>query len=144
MKQDSLNENHLRRLATSMAMVDAAAARVLDLLDEKTTPKTMTVLNRSSLPPEVREKVRELVSQLQPKAARFGEKYGLQKHAKDLRRSIAAEISQVWTIVEDSHAGRMAGMGKVPPVMAEEIDRDVNEILLLVNEILQTISNDRD
>jgi hypothetical protein len=139
MKQDDLNENHLRRLATSIAMVDAAAARILDLLDERTTPKTMTVLDRSSLSAETRAAVRDLVSRLQPMAARFGDKYSLEKHSKDLRRSITAEVAQLWTILEDSHADKMKGMGPVRRVVAEEVDKDVDELLRVVHEIMREI-----
>lgn len=142
MKQEGLNDNHLRRLATSMAMVDAAAARILDLLDERTTPKRMTVLDRTSLSPAQRTTIRDLVAQLQPAAEELGKKYGLGKHAKDLRRSVSAEISQVWTILEDTHAKNLKGMGPVPEDAATKIDQDVNEMLLLVRRIMRAVQPD--
>src|SRR6185437_2430497 len=46
-----------------------------------------------------RERIRELVARLQPLAIEFARKYELAKLSKDLRRTIAAEVSQIWTIL---------------------------------------------
>ena len=139
MSHFGLNENHLRRLATSMSMVDAAAARVLNLLDEKTTPKSMTLMEGASVTSSDRERIRELVARLQPLAIEFARKYELAKLSKDLRRTIAAEVSQIWTILENSHAQNLRGMGPLSLGVAQQLDRDLEVMLNLIKEVIQTL-----
>lgn len=139
MSDSGLNENHLRRLATSMSMIDAAAARILDLLDEKTTPKSMTLMDSASLSRADRERIRTLVDALQPLAIDFAKKYELAKLSKDLRRTISAEVSQVWTVLENSHAKNLRGMGPLDPDIAQQIDRDLAAMLTVIKEMMLAI-----
>lgn len=138
MDNSGLNENHKRRLAVAMAMVDAAAARILDLLDERTSAALMTVVAQT-VSQEERQELRSALARLQPLTAKFAHKYGLEKHRKDLRRTIVAEISQVWTILENSRPDRMKGMGKVAEPMAEVLDRDLGRMLAIVEEITNAL-----
>jgi hypothetical protein len=135
MTSKGLNGNHLRRLATSMTMVDAAATRILDLLDNRPAPSRMTVVDESSLGAHEQSAIRELVASLQTMAAQFAGKYGVAPQTRDLRRSINAQMSQVWTVLENTHAKKMKGMGKVPEDVAGEIDEDVDQMLALVKSI---------
>jgi hypothetical protein len=139
MTSKGLNGNHLRRLATSMTMVDAAASRILDFLDDPATGSRMTVVDKTSLGSHEQSAIRELVASLKTMAARFARKYGVAPQTRDLRRSINAQMSQVWTVLENTHARKMKGMGRVPEEVAEEIDADVDEMLALVKSILQAL-----
>jgi hypothetical protein len=131
MPENGLNENHKRRLAVAMALVDAGVARILDQLDERTSPTTMTVMERS-IPQSERTELKETLRELQTLTASVARAYGLDKRRKDLRRTIVAELSQIWTILEDSRPRKMKGMGAVPAVIAESLDRDVDQMLELL------------
>ena len=133
-----LNDNHLRRLTTSMTMVDAAATRILDLLDGPASSR-LTVVDKSSLSAQEKAAIRELVAGLDIMAGRFAAKYGLRTQSRDLRRTINAQMSQVWTTLENTHAKKMKGMGRVGEEAAAQIDRDVDEMLSLVKDILQIL-----
>lgn len=138
MAEHGLNENHKRRLAVAMALVDAAAVRILDLLDERTSPATMTVVERS-LPPSKRQELRKSLRELQALAAGLAQGYGLDKRRKDLRRTIVAELSQIWTALEDSRPHKMKGMGPVPAQVAESLDRDLDRMLELLDWCTQQV-----
>ncbi|MBZ5647761.1 MAG: hypothetical protein LAN37_11140 [Acidobacteriia bacterium] len=131
MPENGLNENHKRRLAVAMALVDAGVARILDQLDERTSPTTMTVVERS-IPQSERTELKETLRELQTLTASVARAYGLDKRRKHLRRTIVAELSQIWTILEDSRPRKMKGMGAVPAEVAESLDRDVDQMLKLL------------
>lgn len=138
MENAGLNENHKRRLAVAMAMVDAAAARILDLLDNKDSPKSMTVMQQS-IAREERERLREAMHRLQPLTVRFAHAHGLERRSKDLRQTVAAELSQIWTTLENCRPRRMKGMGEVPAAAAEPIERDLERMLQVLDEIRQAL-----
>lgn len=136
--EEGLNENHRRRLGVAMAMLDAAAARILDLLDERTSPTHMTVLERSISEGE-RKHLRQLVQTLQPLTAEFAHKYGLEKHRRDLRRILTAELSQMWTTAEDCAPGKLNGMGQVGAHLRQPLEDDVKRVVELLNKMQRII-----
>jgi hypothetical protein len=138
MDKSGLNENHKRRLAVAMAMVDAAAARILDLLDEKGSPKAMTVM-KQSVSAEERARLREAMRRLQPLALGFAHQHGLERRSKDLRQMLVAELSQVWTTLENCRPRRMKGMGEIAATAAQPVERDLERMLELLEEIRQTL-----
>ncbi len=138
MEKAGLNENHKRRLAVAMAMVDAAAARILDLLDEKNSPKAMTVM-KQSISAEERARLREAMNRLQPLALSFANKHGLERRSKDLRQMLVAELSQIWTTLENCRPRRMKGMGEMAATAAEPIERDLERMLHLLDEIRKAL-----
>ena len=138
MEKSGLNQNHKRRLAVAMAMVDAAAARILDLLDEKGSPKAMTVM-KPSLSAEERARLREAMKRLQPLALSFAHRHGLERRSKDLRQMLLAELSQIWTTLENCRPRRMKGMGEVAAAAAEPVERDLERMLELLEELRQTL-----
>lgn len=138
MEKSGLNENHKRRLAVAMAMVDAAAARILDLLDDKNSPKSMTVM-KQSISAEERVRLREAMHRLQPLAVRFAHAHGLERRSKDLRQTVAAELSQIWTTLENCRPRRMKGMGEIGAAAGEPIERDLEHMLEVLEEIRKTI-----
>ena len=89
MEKAGLNENHKRRLGVAMALVDAAAARILDLLDERNSPKSMTVM-QPSISKEERARLREAMHRLQPLTVRFAHQHGLERRRQDLRQTVVA------------------------------------------------------
>lgn len=138
MEKAGLNENHKRRLAVAMAMVDAAAARILDLLDEKGSPKAMTVM-KQSISAEERARLREAMNRLQPLTVGFAHKHGLERRNKDLRQMLVAELSQIWTTLENCRPRRMKGMGEIAAAAGEPIERDLERMLQLLEEIRETL-----
>lgn len=135
---EGLNDNHKRRLAVSMAMIDAAAARILDLLDERTSPTKMSVLERS-ISDDKREHLRQFLHTLQPLTAELARRYGLEKHRRDLRRTVIAELSQMWTTAEDCAPEKLEGMGHVGPDIQEPLREDVRRLVALVREMQRVL-----
>jgi hypothetical protein len=138
MEKASLNENHKRRLAVAMAMVDAAASRILDLLDETTSPKARAVIEQS-LFPEERVRLQEAMRRLRPLTAAFTRRYDLERRSKSLRRMAVTELSQIWTTLENCRPRRMRGMGEVPHAVAQPLEQDVERMLQVFDEIRRAL-----
>jgi len=137
-----LNENHERRLATAIAGIDAAAARLLDLLEQRNTPQTRTTLLENLSESETRL-LRAALRKLQAAAAAFGEKYALKKRRRDLRRIIVAELSQVWTTLEDLHPDHLRGYGVVPHAAARELRQDLVPLQEALEQLFSALQVDR-
>lgn len=133
-----LNANHRRRLGVAMALVDAAAARILDLLDQKPSGKGMTEM-KQSVTAEERERLRAAVERLQPLTLALAHKYGLERRSKDLRQVLVAELSQIWTTLENCRPRRMRGMGEVPAAVAAPLERDLEHMLAALEEIQRAL-----
>jgi hypothetical protein len=98
----------------------------------------MTTWRRSLKHEEARE-LRDGLRALQPLTSEFAHKYGLEKHRRDLRRTIVAEVSQIWTILENCRPHKMKGMGPVTAEIEPMVDSDIQRLLEIVNNISQTI-----
>jgi hypothetical protein len=78
---DGLTDNHRRVIASGMLIVDAAAVRILDLLEDRNSPAAMKVVEGSVTESE-KEQIRSNLIQLQSRIASFVGKYDLQPSKK--------------------------------------------------------------
>ena len=131
---DGLTDNHRRVIASGMLIVDAAAVRILDLLEDRNSPTAMKVIE-GSVNDSDSEQARASLLQLQALIASFVRKYDLQPSKKNLRRILAADVSQIWVALEDSRAARIRGYGAMPISSAESLEADLQEMLLLANRL---------
>jgi hypothetical protein len=131
---DGLSDNHRRVIASGMLVVDAAAVRMLDLLEDRNSPTAMKVIEGSVTESES-EQARARLLQLQTLIASFVRKYDLQPSKKNLRRILAADVSQIWVALEDSRPVRIRGYGAMPISSAESLEADLQEMLLLANRL---------
>ncbi|MFZ0800415.1 MAG: hypothetical protein WCA13_06865 [Terriglobales bacterium] len=131
---DGLSDNHRRVIASGMLIVDAAAVRMLDLLEDRNSPTAMKVIEGSVTESE-REQVRTSLLQLQALIASFVRKYDLQPSRKNLRRILASDVSQIWVALEDSRPVRIRGYGALPISSAESLEADLQELLLVVGRL---------
>ncbi|HUK86028.1 MAG TPA: hypothetical protein VLT85_00055 [Terriglobales bacterium] len=139
MDDNGLNEHHRRRLAGSAHLIDAAAARLLDLLEGRTSAQ----LSRpeDTFAPQEREFLLASLARLQQLAEELSRKYGLRHRRRDLRRLVAAELSEVWCILEDTRPKKMRGFGAVPPQAAEELERDLAPLLELTSRMEASLAS---
>jgi hypothetical protein len=131
---DGLSDNHRRVIASGMLIVDAAAVRMLDLLEDRNSPAAMKTIEGSVTESE-REHVRASLLHLQSLIASFVRKYDLQPSKKNLRRILAADVSQIWVALEDSRPARIRGYGAMPSSSAQSLETDLQELLLVANRL---------
>jgi hypothetical protein len=131
---DGLSDNHRRVIASGMLIVDAAAVRMLDLLEDRNSPAAMKTIEGSVTESE-REQIRASLHQLQALIASFVRKNDLQPSKKNLRRILASDVSQIWVALEDSRPARIRGYGALPISSAESLEADLQELLLVVKRL---------
>jgi hypothetical protein len=131
---DGLSDNHCRVITSGMLIVDAAAVRMLDLLEDRNSPAAMKTIEGSVTESE-REHVRASLLQLQSLITSFVRKYDLQPSKKNLRRILAADVSQIWVALEDSRPARIRGYGAMPISSAQSLEADLQELLLVAHRL---------
>ncbi len=137
---DGLSDNHRRVIASGMLIVDAAAVRMLDRLEDRNSPAAMKTIEGSVTESE-RGQIRASLLQLQALIASFVGKYDLQPSKKNLRRILAADVSQIWVALEDSRPARIRGYGAMPISSAESLEADLQELLLVANRLRTLLSS---
>ena len=137
---DGLSNNHRRVIASGMLIVDAAAVRMLDLLEDRNSPAAMKITEGSVTVSE-REQITAALLQLQALIASLVPKYDLQPSRKDLRRVLASDASQIWLALEDSRPARIRGYGAMPISSAESLEADLRELLRIANRLRELLSS---
>jgi len=131
---DGLGESHRRVIGSGMLIVDSAAVRILDLLEERNAPAAMKVI-KGSVTDDEKEEIRAQLLQLQELIASLVRKYELEPSKKNLRRILASDVSQIWISLEDSRPARIRGYGAMPASTAEALEADLQEMLQIAHRL---------
>jgi hypothetical protein len=131
---DGLGESHRRVIGSGMLIVDSAAVRILDLLEDRNAPAAMKVIE-GSITENEKEEIRARLLQLQALIASLVQKYGLEPSKKNLRRILASDVSQIWISLEDSRPVRIRGYGAMPVFTAEALEADLQDMLRIANRL---------
>ena len=131
---NGLGESHRRVIGSGMLVVDSAAVRILDLLDERNSPAAIKAVE-GSVSDEEKEEIRVRLLQLQELIASLVRKYEIEPSKKNLRRILVSEISQIWICLEDSRRARIRGYGAMPADAADALEADLGEMLEIANRL---------
>ncbi|MFZ0287423.1 MAG: hypothetical protein WAL32_19510 [Terriglobales bacterium] len=140
MLDDGLRESHRRVIASGMLIVDGAAVRMLDLLEDRHSAAAMKVVEGSVTESE-REYIEAGLLRLQELITGFVRKYELQPSKRNLRRILAADVSQIWVALEDSRPARIRGYGAMPAPTAESVEADLQEMLKIASRLRGLLSS---
>jgi len=125
---ERLTDGQRRAIGSGLLIVDAAVVRMLNLLENRSLPATMQVME-GTVSPQEREHIRSRLAQLQALIAEFVRKYDLQPARRNVRRILAADASQIWVTLEDCRPARIRGYGAMPPAQAESLEADLSQML---------------
>jgi hypothetical protein len=131
---DELGESHRRVIGSGMLIVDSAAVRMLDLLEDRNAPAAMKVVE-GSVTEEEKKQIEGNLLHLQRLIASLVEKYDLEFSKKNLRRILASDVSQIWISLEDSRPARIRGYGKMSGSMAAALETDLQEMLRIAHHL---------
>jgi hypothetical protein len=131
---EGLTETHRRVIGSGMVIIDAAAVRMLNLLEGRSSPAAMKVVEGSVTDAE-REEIEASLKQIQAMISSFAQKYDLHPSRKNLRRILASDISQIWIALEDSRPTRIRGYGAMPVSSAESLEADLQEMLAVATSL---------
>jgi len=131
---DELSESHRRVMGSGMIIVDAAAVRMLNLLESRGSPAAVSVVE-GTVTEQEREHIRAQLKELQALIASFVQEYDLQPSRKNLWRVLAADVSQIWVTLEDCRPARIRGYGAMSKSSAESVESDLQQMLRIANEL---------
>jgi hypothetical protein len=131
---DGLGESHRRVIGSGMLIVDSAAVRILDLLDERNSPAAIKAVE-GSVTEEEKQEIRARLIQLQELIAALVQKYDIEPYKKNLRRILASEVSQIWICLEDSRPARTQGYGAMSASASEALETELQEMLAIANRL---------
>jgi hypothetical protein len=137
---DGLAESHRRVIGSGMLIVDSAAVRILDLLDERNSPAAIKAVE-GSITNKEKVEIRARLLQLQELIALLVRKYDLEPSKKNLRRILASEVSQIWICLEDSRPARIRGYGAMPASTSEALEADLEGMLRIANRLRALLSS---
>jgi hypothetical protein len=137
---DGRSDSHRRVIGSGILMVDSAAVRFLDLLDERNSPAAIKAVEGSITNKETVE-IRARLLQLQELIALLPRKYNLEPSKKNLRRILASEVSHIWICLEDSRPARIGGYGAMPASTAEALEADLEGMLRIANRLRALLSS---
>jgi hypothetical protein len=137
---DGLGESHRRVIGSGMLIVDSAAVRILDLLDERNSPAAIKAVE-GSIADDEKQEIRAHLLQLQELIGSLVTKYDIEPSKKNLRRILASEVSQIWVCLEDSRPARIRGYGAMPTSTAEVLEADLGEMLRIANRLRAMLSS---
>jgi len=135
---EGLSENHRRVMGSGMLIVDAAAVRMLNLLENRSSPAAMNVIE-GEVSEHEREHIRAWLRELQALIARFVHKYHLQPAKKNLCR--IADVSQIWVTLEDCRPARIRGYGAMSASSADSMEADLQDMLRVANGLRALLSS---
>jgi hypothetical protein len=131
---NGLGESHRRVIGSGMLIIDSAAIRILDLLEERNAPAAMKVIQGSVTEGEKAE-IRAQLLHLQELIASLVRKYDLEPSKKNLRRILASDVSQIWISLEDSRPARIRGYGAMPASTADALEADLQVMLGIAHRL---------
>jgi hypothetical protein len=137
---DGLGESHRRVIGSGMLIVDSAAVRILDLLDERNSPAAIKAVE-GSVTEEEKQEIRARLIRLQELIAALVRKYDVEPSKKDLRRILASEVSQIWICLEDSRPARIQGYGTMSASAADALEADLDQMLQIANRLRALLSS---
>jgi hypothetical protein len=137
---DGLWDSHRRVIASGMLIVDSAAVRILELLDDRKAPTAMKVIE-GSVTKEERDELRAGLLRLQALIVAFVQKYELEPSKQNLRRIVASDVSQIWISLEDSRPTRIRGYGAMSASKAEALEADLQEMLRIANRLRAVLNS---
>ncbi|HTZ98013.1 MAG TPA: hypothetical protein VMB18_16545 [Terriglobales bacterium] len=138
--EGALTESQRRVIGSGMLIVDAAAVRMLNLLEHRSSVAAMSVVEG-----EVSEKeqsyIRSRAKELQALIGGLVKKYQLQPSKRNLRRILAADASQIWVTLEDCRPTRIRGYGEMSAATASLVEADMQEMLQIANGLRALLSS---
>ena len=123
--QSQLSANHRRVLSVRLRVLEDSCLRLLELF--RARESSMTV--RTPLPQEKAEEITRLASDLVAKIGQLKTDLNLQQASVDARREAMALVSAMSIDLEELQPRFLKGYGKVPPLVADYLNRKVPECL---------------
>jgi hypothetical protein len=128
-----------RRVAVTVRLVDAALQRMLAALAQGEHDLIGRALDNSLTATEREELVRR-VRALRADLATFAGRFKLPEQRTDVRQILNAEISTIWTLLENCNPKRMKGFGvALDAPVQRSLEAELSRLLTQVNQLMGSL-----
>jgi hypothetical protein len=128
-----------RRVAVTVRLVDAALQRMLSALAPGEHELVGRVLDNSLTATE-REEFLQRIRALRADLAAFAGRFKLPEQRTDVRQILNAEISTIWTLLENCYPKRMKGFGvSFEEPVQRSLETELSRLLTQVNQLMDSL-----
>ncbi len=133
--QTKLHELHQRRLEATVQLIEDGLNRSERLLREGGREGVVRAVE-NTLTDESRARLLKGIEQLRAALQEFAGRFGLKRHALDIRQVLNAELSSTWVMLENCRPKRMKGYGVTfEEGLRKTLEESVEELLAQVNHL---------
>lgn len=95
----------------------------------------------NDIPSPTRDAMISKMTLIKEKISELSERFSLRGETEMLSREIFGKMSVIWVSLEETKAGRLRGYGGVAEELHDLLDPALDEIIVLLEEIRQALSN---
>ncbi len=135
----ALHELHQRRLEATLKLLNDSLERIeLQLSEKAAKSEAKGIVN--TLSAEAQNELRQALTEFHKGLREFAARFGLQRHAIDIRQFLNAELSTAWVMLENCRPRRMKGYGVAfEDAAKKELEASVEKLLLQVNHLRERV-----
>ena len=139
-KKLKLGENHRRAVSVLLRQLEQMCGQLETLLVK---PSGVLLRMEDDLAAEPAGALRELAGALRAEIERQVSEIELDVKHQSRRAAIRALLSTRWADLEDSKSSGLKGYGKLPAEASAKLDRELDRLMALVEEMITAIETKR-
>ena len=129
----SLQETHRRSLTSTLMIVEQLLIEIEELMTSRY--KTCCLEIKNDIDNDIKNQNLKVIKEARNQICILADKYSTDMHTQSLQRIIDVKKTKMWEILCDSKAKKIKGFGEFPKNLVEEYDRDIDELMAIVDEI---------
>lgn len=133
-QQNVLNEDQHRVLSSRLGRLDRQLHDMGRMLSDEPPHGAMFEVTNDFTPEET-ARLLALLRDARERIKILRDRLGLSDQREDMRRHFVGYFSIIWTLLEDSHAAKLKGLGEVAPGLAQSLDPEIDKLIEIVDRI---------
>ncbi|HWQ03611.1 MAG TPA: hypothetical protein VNL38_03945 [Candidatus Nitrosotenuis sp.] len=133
-----LHELPERRVAVTVRLVDTSLQRIVSVLAHDPQQHLGRTLE-DSLPEAQRKEILQRIQHLRAELRTFAERFELPAQKTDVRQILNAELSTIWTLLENCFPKRMKGFGVTfDDAQRNALEADLMRLVAQVERLMES------
>jgi len=137
-----LNPNQRRRLATTLSVIEEMLCEIERTLTGGGYKRVLFEL-RDDVPSPVKGEILRKIFLIRERIGAVAEQFVLSKRSSDVSRDFMGKLAYGWEILAGAKARYQRGYGTVAEGLAEVLDPQLDDILVLVDGVRNLVTGER-
>jgi len=133
MEKIPLSSNHKRAVSSSIYLIGQLADEIEDALNN--TNSTAVKAFYQDIPENKQETIRKTIAAVRNRIIALAEKYQLDQREIIQSHYVTARKVKMWEVLNDTRAKRLKGFGDFPEKYTVEFDKDIQDLVALIEKI---------